>query len=300
LNRRDVRSRLRSPVAAFLAIGLLLFSLQALLTVRDSGATDRSIQVTAAEIQFLSARWARQWNRAPTERELQGLVDDYVRQEVLYREALALGLGRDDEIVKRRLVQKLELLTEDLASQVQPTDAELQTYLAENPDRYRFPERRSFQHVYINLDRRGEAALGDAEKILARLRPPPTSATRPAELGDAFMLAHEFQLLAPGEVSRLFGSGFADRLFELEVGEWQGPVPSGYGLHLVLVTDVEQGRMPALDEVMGYLLTDYEREVRERARDQVFASLLERYEVEIDQESIRSSALDVDSPGSGQ
>jgi peptidyl-prolyl cis-trans isomerase C len=295
-----MRSWLRSPIVAFLAIGVLLFGLQALLAGRDSGAANRSIDVTATEIQWLSARWAAQWNRLPTERELQGLVDDYVRQEVLYREALALGLGREDEVIKRRLVQKLELLTENLATQVQPTDAQLQTYLEENADRYRFPERRSFQHVYVDLDRRGEAALGEVERILATLTSSPGSETRSADLGDPFMLAHAYGLQTPAEVSRLFGSDFSERLFELAVGEWQGPVLSGYGLHVVRVTDVAKGRMPELAEVMGYVLTDYQRDIRERARDEVFAGLLDRYDVEIDRESIRILSLDSGSPGSGE
>ena len=282
---------LRSPIVAFLAIGVALFALQAVVSGSDPDATRREISVGEPEIRFLNERWTRQWNRPPTERELRALVDDYVRQEVMYREAVGLGLGRDDEVIKRRLVQKLELLTEDLAAQVEPTDAELQAYLDRNRDRYMVPERRTFQQVYVDASRRGEAAREEAERILTRLRSAPGDA-RASELGDGFLLEYEHPLQAARDVARLFGSAFSESLFELDVGEWQGPVVSGYGLHLVRVSDVEEERMPELDDVLGYVLSDYQREIREEAQDRLLAGILERYAIEIDEEAISMLSLE--------
>ena len=289
--RADVKRWLASPAVAFLVIGALLFGLQALLSERGAGGDSSRIEVTETEIGLLTDYFTRQWNRPPTEDQLRGLVDDHVRREVLYREALALGLDRGDEVIRRRMVQKFEFLTEDLAGQLQPPDAALQTYLEENRERYRYPELRSFTHVYFNVDERGDAVFAEAESVLADLRASPDAAAKASELGDPFMLARHYRAVSPQEASRLFGGRFADALFELEPGAWQGPVASGYGLHLVLVTDVEGSLMPELDDVIGPVLTDYQREVRERAQEEILASLMERYVVEIDEASILSRSL---------
>jgi hypothetical protein len=289
--RADVKRWLASPAVAFLVIGALLFGLQALLSERGAGGDSSRIEVTETEIGLLTDYFTRQWNRPPTEDQLRGLVDDHVRREVLYREALALGLDRGDEVIRRRMVQKFEFLTEDLVGQLQPPDAALQTYLEENRERYRYPELRSFTHVYFNVDERGDAVFAEAESVLADLRASPDAGAKASELGDPFMLARHYRAVSPQEASRLFGGRFADALFELEPGEWQGPVASGYGLHLVLVTDVEGSSMPELDDVIGPVLTDYQREVRERAQEEILASLMERYVVEIDEASILSRSL---------
>jgi hypothetical protein len=287
---------LREPLVHFLAIGVALFALNLLLTQGDSGAEpDRRVAVTETEIRWLRDSWQSRWQRPPTETELRGLVDDYVRQEVLYREALAMGLDRDDEVIRRRMVQKIEFLTSDLASQVQPTETQLQAYFQENLDRYLIPERRSFAHVYFNVDRRGEAAVGGAEQLLAQLRSAPPGEVRPAELGDRFMLQHEYPLQREQDVARIFGQRFATALFELEPGEWQGPIASGYGLHLAFVVAVEEGQVPELDLVRPRVLLDYGTTVREQANDALLAGVRSRYTVEIDEAAIRALALGGDS-----
>ncbi len=287
---------LREPLVHFLAIGVALFALNALFTAGDSGdGPDRSVAVTETEIRWLRDTWQSRWQRPPTETELRGLVDDYVRQEVLYREALAMGLDRNDEVIRRRMVQKIEFLTSDLASQVQPTETQLQAYFQENLDRYTIPERRGFAHVYFNVDQRGEAAVADAEQLLARLRGAPPSEVRPRELGDRFMLQHEYPLQREQDVSRIFGQRFAGALFELEPGEWQGPIASGYGVHLAYVTQVEEPRVPDLNLVRSDVLRDYASALREQANDAMLATVRSRYTVEIDEAAIRALALGGDS-----
>jgi hypothetical protein len=286
----------REPLVHFLALGVALFALNALIARGDTAAeADRRVAVTEVEVRWLRDTWQSRWQRPPTETELRGLVDDYVRQEVLYREALAMGLDRDDEVIRRRMVQKIEFLTSDLASQVQPTETQLQAYFQENLDRYRIPERRSFAHVYFNLDQRGEAALGDAEQLLAELRSAPPGAVRPAELGDRFMLRHEYPLQREQDVSRIFGQRFAAALFELEPGAWRGPIPSGYGAHLAYVREIEEPRVPGLDMVRGNVLQDYGSWLREQANDAMLAGVRSRYTVEIDEAAIRALALGGDS-----
>ncbi len=287
---------LREPLIHFLAIGVALFTLSALLTGGESASdADRRVAVTEREIRWLRDTWQSRWQRPPNETELRGLVDDYVRREVLYRAALAMGLDRDDEIIRRRMVQKIEFLTSDLASQVQPTETQLQAYFQENLDRYRIPERRSFAHVYFNLDRRGEAAVGDAERLRAQLRGTPASTVRVSELGDRFMLQHEYQLQRERDVARIFGQRFAAALFQLEPGEWQGPIASGYGLHLAHVAEVEEPRVPDLGLVRSDVLRDYSTALREQANEAMLSGVRSRYTVEIDEEAIRALALGGDS-----
>ena len=142
------RAWLREPLLHFILIGLVLFGISSLWSNRGS-SSEKLIAVTSLEVEWLRRNWEARWQRPPTETELRGLVDGFVRQEVLYREAIAMGLDRDDQVVRNRMVQKLELLTDDLAAQAQPAEVELQTYMQENMDRYVIPERRSFTHVYF-------------------------------------------------------------------------------------------------------------------------------------------------------
>jgi len=288
---------LREPWVHFLVLGVALFALSAVLSDRGTDASDQRIDMTATEIEWLTRNWAARWQRPPTETELRGLVDDYIRQEVLYREALKMGLDRDDEIIRRRMVQKIEFLTEDLAAQAQATEAELQAYLQENLEKYLLPERRSFTHIYFNIDQRGDAAFQAAEETLAQLGASPNEPIDYAELGDRFMLAHNYSSLSEAEVTRQFGQRFAIALFEVEPGGWQGPVGSGYGLHLVRVTEVWEGSVPDLDMVRNEVVRDFATELRDQAREAVFSSLATQYEISIDEEAITAGSLAVDSGG---
>ncbi len=293
-----LKTLFREPLVHFLAIGLALFALSTWLG-RAGGEADRKIQISAAEIEWLVQNWEARWRRPPTRTELEGLVDDYVRQEVLYREALAMGLDRDDQIIRRRMVQKIEFMTEDLAAQAQPTEAQLQAYFQENLERYLIPERRSFTHIYFNLDRRGDAAVSAAEGVLADLRASPSPAAGAWESGDRFMLDHDYRAQSQAQVARLFGQRFAFALFELEPGDWRGPIGSGYGLHLVRVTDVWQEEVPDLSAARNEVLRDFATALRDRADEAMYSSLASGYEIVIDEEAIQALSLSQDSMGGG-
>jgi len=295
-----IRSLLREPLVHYLALGIALFTGYALVTGGKDPGTDQLIQITELEVQWLASTWESRWQRPPTEDELRGLVDAYIREEVLYREALSVGLDRDDQVIRRRMVQKLEFITEDLASQVQPTEAQLQTFLQENLDSYRFPERRSFEHVYFNVDRRGASVEADAERALERLRTTGPGLEEAIGLGDRFMLPHGYNEMSEQETGRNFGSRFAASLFEVETGEWQGPFASGYGLHLVLVSDVIEGRVPDLSEVRNEVLRDFTAGARDRASQMLYDNLRQQYQIEIDEEAIRARALRQDSTRGSQ
>jgi peptidyl-prolyl cis-trans isomerase C len=281
---------LREPLFHFVALGAVLFLVYAVLSDVFTVDAGRRIEITESEIQLLAETWQRQWQRPPTEEELRGMVQARVREEVLYREALAVGLDQNDVVVRRRMVQKMELLSQDLALLADPTDQELQAFFQENQEEYRIPPRVSFSHVYFNPDQRGAVAEEDARRALSEIRamdPPPQGTP---ELGDRFMLPYDYPLLTQLEVQQQFGTRFADALFALEPG-WNGPIVSGYGLHLVNVRKRADSRMPEYGEIRDRLVTDYNRMRSERAKDALYDGLAANYEVEIDERAVRSAAL---------
>jgi len=281
---------IREPLVHFTILGAVLFLAYAV--VSDLFAVDQARQIAMgeAEIEFLADGWQRQWQRPPTADELRALVDARVREEVLYREAQAMGLDVNDVVVRRRMVQKMELLSQDLALLVDPTDPELRAFFAENRDDYLVPPRISFSHVYFNADRRGAAVRDDALAVLADLRAADPSPIRAPELGDRFMLAYDYRLLAPAEVQRSFGSSFAEELLGLEMG-WQGPIASGYGLHLVNITERVESRVPEYGEVRDRLVMDFNRMRRDRANEALYEGLSEGYAIEIDEAAVERRAL---------
>jgi len=268
---------LREPLVHFLLLGAALFGVFALVGDRTSERTGR-IVVTPAQIQHLAAGFTRVWQRPPTQRELDGLIEDYIREEVYYREALAMGLDRDDTIIRRRLRQKLEFLTEDLVQTNPPSDEDLTAFLQKNPDAFRVEPRLAFRHVYLNRDRRGKSADGDARRILAQL----TSGADPDTLGDVFLLEHDVKLSSRSEIAKLFGEKFTQKLLEIKAGRWAGPIESGYGLHLVFVRERAEGRLPGLAEVREAVQREWLAARRREVTEATYRRLRERYTVTVE------------------
>jgi hypothetical protein len=278
---------LHEPLLHFLILGAAIFAVARLVGGPGEGRPDR-IALTAGDVEQLSAGFERTWQRPPTEQELAALVEERVREEVYYREALALGLDRDDTIVRRRLRQKMEFLSDDLAV-TEPTDRELEAWLRANPERFRIPPRMAFRQVFLSRERRGDRVRADAERLLATLRAGDGGGD-PAALGDPLPLPADVSGLSEGEVARLFGADFAARLFALEPGVWEGPVESAYGVHLVFVRERSPGRDPALAEVREELTREWIAERRSRAREDLYRELRARYDVRIDVPEARAGA----------
>lgn len=267
----------REPLLHFLIIGALIFILFSLVNKEEGTVSENKIVVTTAEIERLSDNWSKKWNRPPTETELQGLVESYIREEVYYREALALGLDQNDTVLRRRLMQKMEFLSNDLAELKMPDEAELNTYFLENQEKYKLPARVSFTHIYFSLDKRGSKAVEDAKSVLAEL-----NASRAPEKGDSFMLQYDFVQETPSEVARLFGKGFAEQLFKSEINTWQGPVESGYGIHLVRINEKTDSRMPEIASVIDKVHTDWVFEQRQKMNKEIYERFKERYEIVVE------------------
>lgn len=275
----SVPSLVREPLVQFLALGAALFLLVQWRGA-EAGPGSRRITITTGQVEALSAGFARTWRRPPTAAELKGLVDEFVREEMAYREAVAMGLDRDDAIIRRRLRQKLEFLIEDMATSVPVTDEDLRTWLAEHPAQFRTDPVVSFLQVYVSPDRRGAAAEADARALMAELEAA-GSEVDPAAFGDRIMLPSGLDSAPPFEVARVFGADFADTVFALAPGRWHGPVVSGFGLHLVYVLDRSDGTLPDLDGVRPLV----EREILNARRiaqlDAMYDRLLERYAVTV-------------------
>ncbi len=271
----------REPLVHFLALGGLLFVAFNLWSPSGSTAGGRVV-VTPALVQHLAETFALTWQRPPTNQELAALVDDHVKEEILYREALALGIDDDDVVIRRRLRQKMEFLSEDVAIMAEPSDEDLARYLAAHPDDFRIDSLVSFRHVFLSADRRGAALDSDAEQLLDELRSEALSEAYAIKRGDPFLLPSRFDGMSEQALGAQLGEGFAESLTGLPSGVWSGPIESAYGKHLVLVTERTEGRIPPLAEVRDAVEREWRTEERRKANDAFYAKLRDRYIVSIE------------------
>jgi hypothetical protein len=271
---------IREPLFHFLLIGAALFVLFAALN-REGQGSDLDIVVTTGQVESLSANFTKVWRRDPTPEELKGLVDAHVQEEMLSREAVKLGLDQHDPVIRRRLQQKMEFLMEDFTALSPPTEAELKAYLSENPEKFQRDARFTFRHVYLDPAKRGDALEADASRLLADLRVAgPDGAL--ADQGDRMLLPTKFVREPSAALSAQFGQGFVVALEGVPVGEWAGPIPSGYGQHLVFVSERTEARVPELDEVRRRVERDVATARREEASARFLEELLKRYTVTIE------------------
>jgi hypothetical protein len=263
----------REPLVHFLIIGAGLFLAFDYSQGERAEAPNR-IVVNASQVEQLAAQFERTWLRPPSEGEVAGLIESHVRDEVYYREALAMGLDQNDPQVRRRMRLKLEFILEDLTAAEPPGDEVLRAFLQQNPEKFRIEPQLSFRQLYLNPDKRRDLAA-DAEKILADLR----AGVAPDTLGDPTLLPDEQTSVSQSVIARTFGETFAQDVAALEPGSWTGPLDSGLGAHLVLVTERRDGRLPELEEVRGVVEREYLARRRQELKDAAYGKLREGYEV---------------------
>jgi hypothetical protein len=270
---------LREPLVQFLALGAVLFALYGVAGKRNAEAPDK-IVVSASRIATLGDGFARTWRRPPSEQELQGLIEDYIRDEVFYREGRAAGLDRDDVVIRRRVRQKMEFLAEDM-SVPEPSDEQLAAYLAANPERFRTEDQLTFHQIFLSATRRPNTIESDSERlasVLARA----DAAVDATALGDPFLLGEEFRGVTPSRVTGVFGEGFARRMAAMETGRWQGPISSGFGQHFVFISERTSGDLPPLDAVRPAVRREWTNTRRLETEQKLYASLRERYEIVVE------------------
>jgi hypothetical protein len=282
-----MKSLLKEPLLHFLLIGAALFAAYGLLLKPGSGERGEII-VTQGQVDALAAGFARTWQRSPNEDELAGLIRTHVREEVYAREAVAMGLDRDDPIIRRRLQQKLEFITNDLVTASDASDAELNAYLQAHPEKFREEARLTFRQVYLNPARHRGTLERDANQLLAQLNSA-NSKIDPANYGDATMLEHSFVALRRGEVASIFGEAFAAKVEELATGQWQGPIESGYGTHLVIVSERTAGHLPELANVRDVVQREWQNARRLEANEKFYQELLSRYTIKIEDREVNAA-----------
>jgi PPIC-type PPIASE domain len=271
--------KLRDPLVGFLILSAGVFAVHGLAGAREGGDA-RQIVVTRAEVEGLKAGFSRTWLRSPNDDELRALVEDHVRTEVLAREAVAMGLDRDDSVIRRHLRLKLETMADE-AVREKPSEAELAAHLAAHPQAFREEPRFTFRQVFLSPDRRGAALERDAGRLLEQLqRLGPDAET--TKIGDPTLLEPTMNGAPRSEVARVFGEAFATELLRLEMGQWQGPVVSGYGVHLVLLEERTEGRVPKLDEVRAAVEREWSVAQLQAAKEAFYDRLRRRYVVSIE------------------
>jgi len=272
---------LKQPLVQFILIGACIYAAYALFGAPDNGTEGQTVYISKARIDSLSIAWEKRWNRPPTEDELVGLVRAYLREDILYREAVAMGLDVDDHIIRRRLAQKLEFLTNDLVQLKEPEEGQLEAFFAENIEQFQSPDLITFVQVFFNPDKRGDATLDDAAATLQQLQAAGKPNPATLEAGDRLLLNNYYANATEFDIRRSMGSGFAEALMVLEPGQWHGPVLSGFGTHLVYVFEFVQAPPPELADVRAAVLVEWQRVETEQFNVDFMESLKARYEIVI-------------------
>ncbi len=270
---------LREPLVHFLLLGLAMFAISSAVNRGSASAPSRQIVLTLDDLRQLEIAFTAQWQRPPTRPEMIAMIENRIREEVLYREALEMGLDKDDTIVKRRMAQKMQFLSEDDAAAREPTARELRDWFAKNSRMFAQPPRVTFRHIYFSPDRRGQRVKSDAEQALGRFAGRPSDWSGASALGDPFMFQEYLADRAPDQVAREFGPAFARSLFEEIPGAWRGPIESGYGWHLVFVESLTPGREAAFEEVEPDVKTAWLSARKAEAWDKAFEKMRARYEL---------------------
>jgi hypothetical protein len=270
---------MKEPLVHFLVLGALVFALYSY--IGPDAPADDEIVVSRGQQEHLVTAFTRTWQRPPTQAEFTGIVDDWIREEIAYREGQRLGLDSNDTIIRRRLRQKLEVLADEIVSMAEPGEEMLQEYLEDNIENYTLEPVYTLRQVFFNVDERGAAADQDAEQALLLLETD-SVLTNPENLGDRLSLAHRQVRKTESELAALFGRDFAGNLVDLEVGKWQGPVLSGYGLHLVLVEEFVPGRPLTLEEAERDVRRDWDNQQRVKAIDTLYEEFRKDYTITIE------------------
>lgn len=281
----------KEPLIQFLLIGACIYGAYGLFAPPEESDLDTTVVVDANRINGFVAQWSSRWNRPPTREELDGLINSYIREEILFRQAVAMGLDEDDPVTRRRMAQRLEFLTSDLAKVVEPNEAELEQYLQDNIDQFRAPDLISFVQVFFDPDARGDNTLEDANEALTELKAAGAPDPENVQAGDNFMLPGYFESATELEVRKRLGGGFTESLMELEPGVWHAPVLSGFGVHLVYVFDKIQAPTPVLADVRPQVLDAWQREQVDTFNKKFYEGLKDRYTVIVEDDGLAPGSV---------
>ena len=269
---------LKEPLLHFLLAGGAIFLVYAL--INGEGWHRSRITVTTAKINQMTEIFTKTWQRPPGSDELKAMIDDYVKEELYVRQALELGLDKDDTVLRRRLRQKMEFLGNAEAESMAPADAELQAYLASHPERFEVEPQIAVEQLFLSAERHADTIEADSAAMLAMLKAKPD--TDISSLGDSTTLPPDLPLSRLSDIAETYGPEISEAARKAPVGQWQGPVRSSYGFHLIRVTGRQPGRIPALAEVRDAVTAEWVQAKRREVEDRRLAEMLKRFEVVIE------------------
>jgi len=279
MNTSRLQALLREPLMHFLLIGAALFLV--FDQVGDPVEVDNRIVISQADLDILANDWLRRTGRPPSAQQVEQQLRQYIREQVLSREAVNLGLDRDDVIIRRRLAQKMQFLFDDLGQVPDPTDADLNVFMSKHVERFTLPATLSFRHLFLDPDSRGEAIQDQAQQLISRLQES-NAVVDTSELGDPILLPLQFDNQTRFQISNLLGDEFAEQVYRLPVCRWSGPVASGYGLHLVYVHSRTAARVQPLTEVRQSVIRQWRATKQQELNDLFYQGIHQRYEIILD------------------
>ncbi|MCK5677954.1 MAG: peptidyl-prolyl cis-trans isomerase [Flavobacteriaceae bacterium] len=268
---------LKEPFFHFILIGIALFILYGM--VSKQSRTKNTILINDFDVSNLISKWEMQWKRPPTEKELQNLIAQNIKQEIFYQEALNMNLDHNDEIIKRRLAQKMQFLSNDIASLKEPTEVELQEYYKTHADKYLTLYSYSLYQITFSPDKRKDN-FKDAAETLKQF----TKATfeEMKDKGDKLPFLYHFNDVNANELALQLGSKFSEALIDQKINKWVGPIPSGFGYHLVFITNKTAPKLPDFEFRRKDVIRDFEYDKQEEVNEQIYTAMKKKYNIEID------------------
>jgi len=268
---------LKEPFFHFILIGIALFFFYGMVTKQTS--SKNTILINDFDVSSIIASWEMQWKRPPTEKELQNLIAQNIKQEIFYQEALKMNLDHNDEIIKRRLSQKMQFLSNDIAAMIEPDDEDLKAYYKEHSDKYLTPPSYSLYQITFSPDKRKDNYI-DALETLKQF--PNATFDEMKDWGDSLPFAYYFKNVNANELGLQLGSKFPAALESQELNKWVGPIPSGFGYHLVYITEKTEPLLPDINTIKDAVLRDYEYDNQKEVNELIYKELKKKYDIEID------------------
>ena len=273
-----IKKIIREPLLHFLLIGAIIFALYYIFNPVSN--TIQTIVIDDELVNRVGNLFQKQWGRPPNDSEWSSLIDNEIREEVYYRQALKMNLDHNDELIRRRMNQKLDFISSDLVQMQEPTDAVLQAYYVKHKSKYLLQASYSFSHIYFNADKR-EHAKADALALLPSLPATDNNLSALTKLGDAFAFAYHTNDALAKEIDAQMGEGFAAALANLPIGKWSGPVLSGFGAHLIFINAVKPASEPDFESIKAQLLNDYRYEYQQQFNQKVYNDFKKEYNIKL-------------------
>lgn len=289
MKKSKLHTFLREPLLHFLVIGAALFFIFYQINIPELKTGSRII-ITQADLDILATTWLKSMGRPPTAQEREQQLEQYIREQILSREAMAMGLDKDDAIVRRRLAKKMEYLFNDLSFVPEPSKTELNTYLSEHASIFTRPAKITFSQIFFDPTIRKQNTKKDAEQLLKQLQKT-TAAVDTTNLGDRSLLPYEFSEERENQVASMFGAIFASQVFALPVNSWQGPIESEYGVHLIHINSRTEEELPPLEEIHERVASEWRSAKQKNANDVFYQSLHQRYEIVLDDDVAKSAVV---------